>query len=287
MRAAKPKKRMHPRPWRRPTSPRSLAQDGPLAERLPEYELRPSQLDMAEAIKRSLLQQAHAIIEAPTGTGKSIAYLVPALLSGKTVVVATANKSLQSQLYHKDIPFLAEVLGRKINAVVVKGRSNFVCNHKWEQENVEQERFALIDGRVDDETRQLRQWLGETQTGDVDELPFLLKGDLRARTVSFTDDCLQRDCRHFEDNCWINFMRDRAANAEILITNHHLLLNALELGWAGERILPPRCRLHHRRGARPGANRHRRLRDERHRLHRRGAAQARRHRGARQRRGAG
>ncbi len=216
-----------------------FGEKGPLAERLPDYELRPSQLDMAEAIKRSLLKQEHAIIEAPTGTGKSIAYLVPALLSGKTVVVATANKSLQSQLYHKDIPFLAEVLGRKINAVVVKGRSNFVCNHKWEQESVEQERFALIDGRVDDETRQLREWLGETQTGDVDELPFLLKGDLRARTVSFTDDCLQRDCRHFEDNCWVNFMRDSAANAEILITNHHLLLNALELGWAGERILPP------------------------------------------------
>lgn len=211
---------------------------GPMAQQLPGYELRPSQLAMAEAIKKAILEQKHALIEAPTGTGKSIAYLVPALLSGKTVVVATANKSLQSQLYHKDIPFLRKVLNRPIHAVVVKGRSNFVCNLKWEKELTVQQQFALYD-REHQQVAYLRTWLEKTVTGDVDDLPFVLDSDLRPRVVSYPDDCLHQECRFHEDNCWINHMRDAAAEAQILITNHHLLLNALELGWAGERILPP------------------------------------------------
>ena len=212
--------------------------DGPIAAALDGYELRPSQVEMAEAVKRALLDESIALIDAPTGTGKSIAYLVPAILSGKTVVVATANKSLQNQLYTKDLPFLRRVLGASIDAVVVKGRSNFVCTLKWEKEQGEQQRIALYD-REDDQVRQITHWLRETDTGDIDDLPFVVGADLRPRIVSFPDDCLHSDCRHAEDGCWVNFMRDRAATAQVLITNHHLLLNALELGAAGERILPP------------------------------------------------
>ncbi len=212
--------------------------NGPLAQHLAGYELRPSQLEMAETVKRALLQQANALIEAPTGTGKSIAYLVPAILSGKTIVVATANKSLQSQLFYKDIPFLREVMNLPISAVIVKGRSNFVCNYKWEKELAEQQYISLYD-KADEQVTFLRNWLDETDTGDVDDLPFLLSNELRPRLVSFPDDCLHGDCRYYEDNCWVNHMRDKAAEAQILITNHHLLLNVLELGWAGERILPP------------------------------------------------
>ena len=212
--------------------------DGSLAQQLPTHELRPSQLEMAEAIRQAILQNQHALIEAPTGTGKSIAYLVPAILSGKTVVIATANKSLQSQLFHKDIPFLRKVLNRPIRAVVVKGRSNFVCNLKWEKELVAQQQIALYD-REHQQIAFLRTWLDKTTTGDVDDLPFVLDSDLRPRVVSYPDDCLHQECRFDADNCWINHMRDAAAEAQIIITNHHLLLNALELGWAGERILPP------------------------------------------------
>lgn len=212
--------------------------EGPLAQQLSGYELRPSQLEMAETIKRALLEKKHALIEAPTGTGKSIAYLVPALLSGKTVVVATANKSLQSQLFNKDIPFLRKVLKRPIRAVVVKGRSNFVCNLKWEKELTVQQQFALYD-REHQQIAFMRTWLEKTTTGDVDDLPFVLDSDLRPRVVSYPDDCLHQECRLYDDHCWVNHMRDAAAEAQILITNHHLLLNALELGWAGERILPP------------------------------------------------
>ncbi len=211
---------------------------GSLAQQLPTYELRPSQLEMAEAIKQAILQNQHALIEAPTGTGKSIAYLVPSILSGKTVVIATANKSLQSQLFHKDIPFLRKVLKRPISAVVVKGRSNFVCNLKWEKELVAQQQIALYD-REHQQIAFMRTWLDKTITGDVDDLPFVLDVDLRPRVVSYPDDCLHQECRFDADDCWINHMRDAAAEAQIIITNHHLLLNALELGWAGERILPP------------------------------------------------
>lgn len=211
---------------------------GPLAQALEGYELRQSQLQMAEAVQRAILSRRHALIEAPTGTGKSIAYLIPAILSGKTVVVSTANKSLQSQLFQKEIPFLRKVLNRPISAVIVKGRSNFICTLKWEKESREQRYISLYD-RADEQFRFLQQWLEETESGDVDELPFILNNDLRTRVVSFPDDCLHNDCRHYDDNCWVNRMRDEAAQAQVIITNHHLLLNALELGYAGERILPP------------------------------------------------
>ena len=212
--------------------------DGALAHELGGYELRQSQLDMAEAVKRAILARHHALIEAPTGTGKSIAYLIPAILSGQTVVVSTANKSLQSQLFQKEIPFLRKVLGKPISAVIVKGRSNFVCNYKWEKEVNEQGYISLYD-REDDQFKAMKGWLEQTATGDIDELPFVLSSDLRPRVVSFPDDCLHSDCRFYEDDCWINLMRDEAAQAQVIITNHHLLLNALELGYAGERILPP------------------------------------------------
>lgn len=211
---------------------------GALAGELGGYELRQSQLDMAEAVKRAILSRQHALIEAPTGTGKSIAYLIPAILSGQTVVVSTANKSLQSQLFQKEIPFLRKVLGKPIPTVIVKGRSNFVCNYKWEKEVREQAYIALYD-REDDQVKFMQRWLEQTATGDIDELPFVLSSDLRPRVVSFPDDCLHSDCRFYEDDCWVNQMRDAAAQAQVIITNHHLLLNALELGYAGERILPP------------------------------------------------
>lgn len=211
---------------------------GPLARALDGYELRQSQLDMAEAVKRALLGHCHALIEAPTGTGKSIAYLVPAILSGQTVVVSTANKALQSQLFHKEIPFLRKVLGKPIPTVVVKGRSNYICTLKVERERKEQQYIALYD-QVDTQFSAVSAWLDETAAGDVDELPFILGPDLRPRLVSFPDDCLHTDCRYYDDECWVNRMRNEAAQAQVIITNHHLLLNALELGFAGERLVPP------------------------------------------------
>ncbi len=210
---------------------------GTLSSLMEDYELRPGQLEMAEVVKRAILERRPALIEAPTGTGKSLAYLLPAILSDSTVVVATANKSLQDQLFRKDIPFLRQVLDRPIDAVLVKGRSNYICSHKWEKEAVERRRLAFLD-REDEQVAFLRSWLEKTDSGDVDDLPFVLKNDLRPQVVSFPDDCIGRSCLHFDDNCFVNQMRDKARRAQVIITNHHLLLNALELGEMGQAILP-------------------------------------------------
>ena len=210
---------------------------GTLSSLMEDYELRPGQLAMAEVVKRAILEQRPALIEAPTGTGKSIAYLLPAILSECTVVIATANKSLQDQLFRKDIPFLSRVLDRPIDAIVVKGRNSYICTYKWEKEAMERGRLAFLD-REDEQVAFLRKWLAGTDNGDVDDLPFVLKSDLKPRVVSFPDDCIGRSCLHFDDNCFVNQMRDKARRAQVIITNHHLLLNALELGEMGQAILP-------------------------------------------------
>ena len=211
---------------------------GTLSSLMEDFELRPGQLAMAEVVKRAILEQRPALIEAPTGTGKSIAYLLPAILSECTVVVATANKSLQDQLFRKDIPFLSSVLDRPIDAIVVKGRNSYICTYKWEKEAMERGRLALLDRREDEQVAFLRKWLDSKNSGDVDDLPFVLKSDLKPRVVSFPDDCIGRSCLHFDDNCYVNQMRDKARRAQVIITNHHLLLNALELGEMGQAILP-------------------------------------------------
>ncbi|MDE0199851.1 MAG: hypothetical protein OXK78_16715 [Caldilineaceae bacterium] len=210
---------------------------GTLSSLMADYELRPSQSEMAEIVKRAILERRPALVEAPTGTGKSLAYLLPAILSQYKVVIATANKSLQDQLFRKDIPFLRRVLNRPIDAIVVKGRNSYICNYKWEKETVERQRLAFLD-REDEQVAYLRRWLDDTDSGDVDDLPFVLKSDLRPRVVSFPDDCIGRSCLHFDDNCFVNQMRAKARNAQVIITNHHLLLNALELGEMGQAILP-------------------------------------------------
>ena len=210
---------------------------GTLSSVMEDYELRPGQLAMAEVVKRAILEKRSALIEAPTGTGKSIAYLLPTILSECTVVVATANKSLQDQLFRKDIPLLSRALDRPIDAVVVKGRNSYICTYKWEKEAMERGRLALLD-REEEQVAFLRKWLDGTDSGDVDDLPFVLKSDLRPRVVSFPDDCIGRSCLHFNDNCFVNQMRDNARRAQVIITNHHLLLNALELGEMGQAILP-------------------------------------------------
>lgn len=217
--------------------PAFLGVGGALSAAMDDFELRTGQLEMAKVVKSAILEQRSALIEAPTGTGKSIAYLLPAILSERTVVVATANKSLQDQLFRKDIPFLRKILDRPVEAVLVKGRNNYVCSHKWEKEAVERRRIAFLD-KEDEQVAFLRNWLDGSPTGDVDDLPFVLANDLRPRIVSFPDDCIGRNCSHFDDNCYVNQMRDNARQAQVIITNHHLLLNALELGEMGQAILP-------------------------------------------------
>src|SRR5436309_14612418 len=139
---------------------------GILEQRLPDYEYRPSQIRMAESVSRALDEQGHVIIEAGTGTGKTLAYLLPALLYGRRVLVSTGTKTLQDQIFYKDIPLLEAVLDRPISAAYLKGRNNYLCRLKLEGQFAE----GLFTPRELPAFRQIVEWSEETETGDRAEL---------------------------------------------------------------------------------------------------------------------
>src|SRR5262247_880932 len=141
--------------------------DGLIARYHPNYEYRAGQVDMAQAIHEILTDGGITLIEAGTGTGKTLAYLIPALASGRRVIVSTATKSLQEQLVQKDIPFLQKIIPRKFKAVCMKGRANYVCLHKLKKADSTPIFKDLEDLDYFDE---VRRWAGESKTGDKAEL---------------------------------------------------------------------------------------------------------------------
>jgi ATP-dependent DNA helicase DinG len=199
---------------------------GLIARHHPNYEHRPGQTEMAEAVHDTLTHGGVALIEAGTGTGKTLAYLIPALASGHRVIVATATKNLQEQLYKKDIPFLQEIIPRKFKAVCMKGRSNYVCLHRLKKA----EEMPVLEGLDEvDYFDEIRRWAAETETGDraeLTELPedlsFWPQIDARA------DTCLGQKCPEY-DSCFITRMRHEAQEADVVIVNHHLFFADLAL----------------------------------------------------------
>jgi ATP-dependent DNA helicase DinG len=192
---------------------------GALSAAHPAFESRPGQVEMALAVDEALSQGRKLIVEAGTGTGKTLAYLVPALLSERRVVVSTGTKALQEQLYFRDIPFLEKVLGRPLRVCYMKGRSNYACRQKiYDAENT-----PILSGleEVADFTI-IRDWEKETEYGDraeVRELPedSSAWGKIDARSEL----CAGSKCKQF-DRCFITLMHQRAADADIIIVNHHL-----------------------------------------------------------------
>jgi ATP-dependent DNA helicase DinG len=204
--------------------------DGLIAKAHPEYEHRPGQIQMAEAVVRAFEQRQHLIVEAGTGTGKTLAYLVPAIAaacgSGARVVISTGTKNLQEQLMEKDIPFLQEVLPAKFRAAVMKGRNNYACLHRIKQA----ESAPVLEGLDElDHFDEVFRWVTQTNTGDRAELsslpehlPFWRHIDARS------DTCLGQQCADFEA-CFITRMRQRAMDADIIVVNHHLFFADLAL----------------------------------------------------------
>jgi ATP-dependent DNA helicase DinG len=190
-----------------------------LSEAHPNYEFRPGQLEMAEAIENALREKHHLIVEAGTGTGKTLAYLIPALLSGKRVIVSTGTKNLQEQLYSKDVPFLQSLFDRPLRVCYMKGRANYLCRQKL----YNAEREPILTGL--DEMRDfqiIREWEQTTQTGDRAELTQIAESSstwwkLDARS----DTCAGQKCAQFE-RCFITEMHRRAQESDIVIVNHHL-----------------------------------------------------------------
>lgn len=203
---------------------------GLIAQNHEEYEFRPGQIRMAEACLRAFEEHRHFIVEAGTGTGKTLAYLVPAiafaLAEKKRVVISTGTKNLQEQLMEKDIPFLQKIMPKKFTAAYMKGRGNYVCLHKVKRA----EHTPILSGLDDvDYFDEVRHWSRETQTGDRAELVDLPENLSFWRFIDArSESCLGQKCPEFEQ-CFITRMRQRADQADIVIVNHHLFFADLSL----------------------------------------------------------
>jgi ATP-dependent DNA helicase DinG len=203
---------------------------GLIAKAHPEYEYRPGQIQMAEAVLRAFEEKRHLIVEAGTGTGKTLAYLVPAIAAavsqGGRVIISTGTKNLQEQLMEKDIPFLQRILPRKFTAAYMKGRSNYACLYRIKRA----ESTPILEGVEEmDHFDEVRHWARESQTGDRAELTQLPENLSFWRHIDArSDTCLGQKCPDF-DPCFITRMRQRALAAEIVIVNHHLFFADLGL----------------------------------------------------------
>ena len=191
-----------------------------------DYEYRAAQLEMAELVHEAFQSHHHAIVEAGTGTGKTLAYLIPAICSGRRVVISTATKSLQEQLFQKDIPFLQKHFAPNLKVAVMKGRSNFLCISKLHQTQDQ----ALLKGIEEvDYFRQIKDWAKLTETGDRAELTFLPDdSELWGRLDARRDTCTGQKCPSFNP-CFVTGMHQRAKEAHLIIVNHHLFFADLAL----------------------------------------------------------
>ena len=198
----------------------AFADGGPLAHALPAYEPRPGQQAMARAVAGTLAGGGVLLAEAGTGTGKTLAYLVPAILSRHRVLVSTGTKNLQEQILTKDLPALERALGVPFTATCMKGRGNYLCLHRFEEFRHRPGAGTAAD-RV--HLTLLEEWAGTTTTGDraeVDELPEDVS--FWAQISATTENCLGASCPRHAD-CFVTRMRQRAAESDLVIVNHHLL----------------------------------------------------------------
>jgi ATP-dependent DNA helicase DinG len=203
-----------------------LGPGGAIAANHPFYEHRPGQIDMAQAVGAAIEEKRHLCVEAGTGTGKTLAYLLPIILSDKRVIISTATKNLQEQLFFRDIPFLENALGRKFSVCYMKGRSNYVCWSKLEEIDKERYLFSPHDPGY---LKIIKKWAQRTSTGDraelselPDDLPLWHRLDARRET------CAGQKCTNF-DICFITKVRQQALQSDIVVVNHHLFFADLSL----------------------------------------------------------
>jgi len=203
-----------------------LGPNGPIAATHPNYEFRPGQIEMARAVAEAIEGRTHLCVEAGTGTGKTLAYLLPCIFSRKRVIISTGTKNLQEQLFFKDIPFLQKALGRELSVTYLKGRSNYLCLKKLGAIDQEGYLFSPHDPQY---LKLIRQWAPVTETGDRAELKDLpeempLWHHLDARR----DTCTGQKCPDFEA-CFVTRVRQRALESDLVIVNHHLFFADLAL----------------------------------------------------------
>ncbi|MEJ2529359.1 MAG: ATP-dependent DNA helicase, partial [Gammaproteobacteria bacterium] len=197
-----------------------LGPDGLLAQHIDGFSYRPQQLQMAESVAEAMADSTVLITEAGTGTGKTFAYLVPALLSGLKVIISTGTKNLQDQLYHRDLPLIKDLLAVPASVALLKGRSNYLCVHRLDN--------ALSEGRLRsrelvDQLMEVRSWSANTKSGDIAELSSIPEDShIWPIVTSTVDNCLGSECPAYGD-CHLVEARRRSQEADLVVVNHHLL----------------------------------------------------------------
>ena len=213
-----------------------LGTDGPFARELPNFAPRIAQQQMADAVANAITERDTLIAEAGTGTGKTFAYLVPALLAGERVIISTGTKALQDQLYFRDLPRVRSVLGSRVKASLLKGRANYLCLYRLDQTVRE---GATFDRAQATQLAAVRTWSARTRFGDRMELAEVPEeSPLWPRVTSTPENCLGVECAFFDD-CHVVRARREAQEADVVVVNHHLLFADLALKQEGfGEILP-------------------------------------------------
>lgn len=197
----------------------AFAQEGELAQQINGFQPRPAQVQMAQAIADVAEVQGQLVVEAGTGTGKTFAYLVPAMLAEEKAIVSTGTKNLQEQLFFKDLPLVKKALGSHKTIALLKGRANYLCLYRLAQHT---RHTHLVDSTALGELTRVKKWSNSTKTGDVGELDDIAED---ARILPFVtstvDNCLGRDCPDYED-CYLVKARKEAMDADLVVVNHHL-----------------------------------------------------------------
>ena len=197
-----------------------FSSEGPLAKLINGYLPRATQLEMADAVNMAIELGQNLVAEAGTGTGKTFAYLVPAILSGKQVIISTGTKNLQDQLFNKDIAMMPEALSVPFNASLLKGRSNYLCTYRLRNALNSGVGFSKEDAA---DLAKINSWSKRTRDGDISQMAEVPETSaIWYQATSSVDNCLGKDCPDYSE-CYLVKARKQAREAEILVVNHHLL----------------------------------------------------------------
>jgi len=220
-----------------------LSSEGPFAQKSPDYEERPVQIELVKKIAGAFNENKIGVFEAGTGVGKSFAYLIPSMLwasqNKERIVVSTGTINLQQQIIEKDIPSAEKITGVKLKALLVKGRQNYVCLRRLEETGKERDLFNDEQDAFD----KIYDWAKTTKTGSKSDLSFMPNESVWSKVNSEADACMGSRCPHRE-NCFVMKVRKEAADASILVVNHHLLFADIEsrlegVGFEDTAVLPP------------------------------------------------
>ncbi|MGB1261716.1 MAG: ATP-dependent DNA helicase [Cognaticolwellia sp.] len=226
----------------------AFSHQGALAKAIKGFSPRQAQLDMALEVEKAIAQKSSLVVEAGTGTGKTFAYLIPALLANKAsaerdqgqqkVIVSTGTKNLQEQLFHKDLPLIRKALASNAQVALLKGRANYLCLYRLEQY---QQSRGQLDAQTLADFVKVRAWANGTQSGDIGEVVNVAEGSPVFPFVTSTvDNCLAKDCPNIDD-CYLIKAREKAIDADLVVVNHHLFFADMALKDTGFGELIPKA----------------------------------------------